>query len=179
MPDFSRDRQRSERARLSLKGLSVGDAFGQLFFLPWVAETATRESLPEAPWHYTDDTDMGIAIVQVLEAHGEIDQDALAQVFAERHAAEPNRCYGAGAHQLLGQISDGADWRTACRDLFGGEGSFGNGGAMRAGPVGAWFADDVEATIEHARRSAEVTHAHIEGQAGGIAVALAAGWAWR
>lgn len=179
MLDASPDSTRSERARLSLQGLSVGDAFGQLFFLPWVAETATRNELPEAPWHYTDDTEMGIAIVQVLEAHGGIDQDALAQVFADRHAAEPNRCYGGGAHQLLGQISDGADWRTACRDLFGGEGSFGNGGAMRAGPVGAWFADDVDATIEHARRSAEVTHAHIEGQAGGIAVALAAGWAWR
>ena len=162
-----------------LKGLSIGDAFGQLFFLPWVAETASREELPEATWHYTDDTEMGIGIVQVLETHGGIDQDALAQVFADRHAAEPNRCYGPGAHQLLGQISNGADWKVACRELFGGEGSFGNGGAMRAGPVGAWFADDENATIEHARRSAEVTHAHIEGQAGAIAVALAAGWAWR
>lgn len=179
MPDFSYDAERSERARLSLTGLSVGDSFGQLFFLPWVAETTTRDKLPEPPWHYTDDTEMAMAIVQVLETHGGVDQDALAQVFADRHTAEPNRGYGAGAHELLGRISNGADWRVACRELFGGEGSFGNGGAMRAGPLGAWFADDVEVTIEHARKSAEVTHSHLEGQAGGIAVALAAGWAWR
>jgi ADP-ribosylglycohydrolase len=45
--------------------------------------------------------------------------------------------------------------------------------------LGAWFAEDVEKTIHQARLSAEVTHAHPEGQAGAIAIALAAGWAWR
>jgi ADP-ribosylglycohydrolase len=173
------DSTRSERARLSLTGLSVGDALGQQFFLPWVAETTTRDTLPEPIWHMTDDTEMAISIVKVLEAHADIDQDALAQAFSDRHAADPNRIYGAGTHELLNQIAGGANWRVAGRQLFGGEGSFGNGGAMRVGPLGAWFADDVEATIEQARKSSEVTHAHIEGQVGAIAVALAAGWAWR
>ncbi len=170
---------RSARARLSLAGLSIGDGFGQRFFFPWVVESATRENPPDGPWHYTDDTEMAMAIVQVLERHGEIDQDALAQTFAQRYAAEPGRGYGAGAHQLLRRIAGGDDWRDASVELFRGSGSFGNGGAMRAGPLGAWFADDVDATIQHARRSAEVTHAHSEGQAGAVAVALAAGWAWR
>ena len=47
---------------------------------------------------------------------------------------------------------------------------------MRAAPVGAYFADDVEKIITESRKSAEVTHAHPEGQAGAIAVALASGW---
>ena len=138
----------------------------------------TGETLPEPPWYYTNDTEMSMAIVQVLEEHGEIDQDALAKRFAKRFVDAPARGYGGGAIQLLDKLSRGADWREESAKLFGG-GSFGNGGAMRAGPLGAWFADDVEATIENARRSAEVTHAHIEGQAGAIAIALAAGWAWR
>lgn len=167
------------RARLSLDGLSVGDGFGQRFFYPWVVESATRENLPDPPWHYTDDTEMAMAIVQVLDEHGRIDQDALAHKLSARYMAEAGRGYGAGARDLLVQIDGGTEWRTASRDLFRGEGSFGNGGAMRAGPLGAWFADDIEALIEQATLSAEVTHVHVEGIAGAVAVALAAGWAWR
>jgi ADP-ribosylglycohydrolase len=49
---------------------------------------------------------------------------------------------------------------------------------MRVAPLGAYFADDIPMLIEQARLSAEVTHAHPEGQAGAIAVALAAAFAW-
>ena len=171
--------ERSGRARLSLEGLSVGDAFGQRFFFPWVVERADRNNLPEPPWHYTDDTEMAMAVVEVLEQCGEVDQDALASAFVRRFAAEPARGYGSGAAELLKQIWRGENWRIASRGLFGGTGSFGNGAAMRVAPLGAWFADDVEETIRQARLSAEVTHAHPEGQAGAVAVALAAGWVWR
>jgi ADP-ribosylglycohydrolase len=47
---------------------------------------------------------------------------------------------------------------------------------MRAGPVGAYFAEDLERVVAEARASAAVTHAHEDGQAGAIAVALAAAW---
>lgn len=50
----------------------------------------------------------------------------------------------------------------------------GNGGAMRVAPLGAYFAGDLDQVVEQAGLSAEVTHAHPEGQAGAIAVALAA-----
>ena len=45
---------------------------------------------------------------------------------------------------------------------------------MRAGPLGAYLADDRAALVDAARTSAAVTHAHDEGKAGAIAVALAA-----
>jgi ADP-ribosylglycohydrolase len=57
-------------------------------------------------------------------------------------------------------------------------GSKGNGAAMRVPPLGAYFADDIPALVDQARASAEVTHAHPDGQAGAIAVALASAWAW-
>ena len=44
---------------------------------------------------------------------------------------------------------------------------------MRVAPVGAYFADDLDKVLYHARASAEVTHAHIEGIVGAMAVAAA------
>jgi ADP-ribosylglycohydrolase len=40
--------------------------------------------------------------------------------------------------------------------LFNGQGSYGNGSAMRVAPVGAFFADDLKAVVENARLSAQV-----------------------
>lgn len=49
---------------------------------------------------------------------------------------------------------------------------------MRAAPLGAYFADDLDRCVSEAALSAEVTHAHEEGIAGAIAVAVAAAIAW-
>jgi ADP-ribosylglycohydrolase len=168
--------RRMKRAHVALEGLSIGDAFGERFFLraPW--PRIENRVLPDPPWRHTDDTAMACAIVEVL-AHAErIDQDMLAQSFAERFSRDPDRGYGGGAFKLLHSIARGEPWREASAALFGG-GSFGNGGAMRAAPIGAYFADDIDRVVAEARASAEVTHAHLEGQAGAIAVAVAAAYA--
>ena len=158
------------RARLSLDGLSVGDAFGQLFF----TRPPSATELPIGPWRWTDDTAMAISIVEVLlETHGHIEQDSLAQAFARRFAEEPFRGYAGGAKNLLWQIARGADWRTASPALFDG-GSYGNGAAMRVAPIGGFFYNDPERAASEAQRSAVITHAHPEGQAGAMAVAAAA-----
>jgi ADP-ribosylglycohydrolase len=164
------------RARASLEGLSVGDAFGERFFaLP--LDGIIERRFPPPPWHYTDDTQMALSIVATLRERRGIDQDYLARSFAERF--DPSRGYGPAMYRLLPRIRSGVSWRTAASSLFGGHGSFGNGAAMRVAPLGAYFADDLDTTVEHARRSAEITHAHPEGVAGAIAVAVAAAWAWR
>lgn len=172
---------RMRRAVRSLEGLSLGDAFGERFFGEQegvLARIAARE-LPPGPWFWTDDTEMALAIVEVLDARCGIERDLLARAFARRYQKDPARGYGGGAHQLLTEIAAGRRWEHAARALFDGAGSFGNGGAMRAGPIGAYFADDLDAVVMHARWSAEVTHAHHEGQAGAIAVAVAAACATR
>ena len=170
---------RLDRARLALDGLSVGDALGETCFLPenWNAliEDPRRA---RAPWPYTDDTTMALAIFEVLGEFGRIDQDALAQRFAARYRAAPWRGYGAGAHRLLAQILGGSDWRVAAAAVFRG-GSFGNGSAMRIAPLAAFFAEDgFEKVAAQAALASEVTHAHPEGIAGGIAVAVAGAYAW-
>ncbi|MBI1948953.1 MAG: ADP-ribosylglycohydrolase family protein [Deltaproteobacteria bacterium] len=165
--------QRLARALVSLDGLSVGDAFGERTFGPRGAERVAARELAPAPWRHTDDTQMGMAVVEVLAAHGRIDTDALAARFAARYRRDPARGYGGGAHRLLAELGAGVPWWQAAPALFDG-GSYGNGAAMRAGPIGAYFADDLAGVVAAARDSAAVTHAHDEGKAGAIAVALAA-----
>jgi ADP-ribosylglycohydrolase len=82
-------------------------------------------------------------------------------------------------HRLLPAILSGQSWQEASKALFRGMGSFGNGGAMRIGPLGAFFADDLPKVVEQARLATEVTHAHPEGIAGGIAIAVGAAVAWQ
>jgi len=169
-----------ERAWLSLDGLSVGDAFGERFFGPphEVVQRIARRELPAAPWTYTDDTEMALSIVEVLQERGSIDQDLLATRFANR--MQFNRRYGRGAYTVLWGVKRGVDWRLGTRIDFRGMGSFGNGAAMRVAPLGAFFADQPLGIVcKQARLSAEVTHAHPEGIAGAIAVAVAAALAWQ
>jgi len=160
------------KAKRSLEGLSVGDSFGELFFRLSPYET-TSSQLPLGTWRWTDDTHMALSIVEVLEKYGFVDQDYLAQAFAKRFKQEPHRGYAGGAMRLLAQISMSGNWRELSPNLFG-NGSFGNGSAMRVAPIGGYFFNNLQQAAEQARLSAVVTHAHIEGQAGAIAVAVAA-----
>lgn len=169
-----------ERARQSLEGLSIGDAFGERFFAirgALLGEVLQQRVLPQPPWRFTDDTAMALSVYEVLAAHGHIDQDALAAAFARRYTEDPARGYGAGAHEILGRLAVGEPWQRVSPSAFGGAGSLGNGAAMRVAPLGAYFAGDLARAASEARASAEVTHAHPEGQAGAIAIAVAAAWA--
>jgi ADP-ribosylglycohydrolase len=166
-----------DEALVSLAGLSVGDAFGERFFMPHDAlrQAIADRTVPAAPWRYTDDTEMTLCLVEVLRDHGAVDTDALAARFVARY--DPMRSYGPGAKRLLERLRAGDDWRQAGRELFRGVGSFGNGAAMRTAPLGAYFAGDDARCRHEAEQSALVTHAHPDGVAGAIAVAAAASFA--
>jgi ADP-ribosylglycohydrolase len=168
-----------DRAYCSLEGLSMGDAFGGEFFAhPREArDLIAQRTVLDGPRAYTDDTEMALSVVATLREHDGIEQDHLAALFAEHY--DWYRGYGPAMHGLLDRIERGEHWRAAANSLFDGRGSFGNGAAMRAAPIGGYFADDLPSVVEQARRSAEVTHSHPEGIAGAIAVAVAAAWAWR
>lgn len=173
--------ERLSRAVLSLHGLAIGDGIGEMMFgRPERAyDMIMQDQLPAGPWWHTDDTEMAISIVEVLRLIGTIHEDTLARQFMWRFAREPDRGYGSGARQQLRMMLEGAEWRATSREAFSGQGSLGNGSAMRVAPVGAWFADDLDRVAEKARASAIVTHMHSEGIAGAIAIAVAAAMAWR
>jgi ADP-ribosylglycohydrolase len=121
---------------------------------------------------------MALAILEVLARHQRIDQDDLAETLARRYARDDRRGYGGMAHRILMEIGADRPWQKVSSEVFDGGGSLGNGGAMRVAPLGAYFADDLPMLIEQAAMSAQVTHWHPQGQAGAIAVAVAAAYAW-
>jgi ADP-ribosylglycohydrolase len=174
--------ERMSRATRSLLGLNCGDAFGERFFLPpEVAKSLiSQRAVPSKPWRFTDDTAMAISIAEILEEFGEIHPERLAENFGKRFLTDPHRGYGPAMHSLLPELAmNPASWKYLAPRLFNGKGSFGNGAAMRASPIGAYFADDFKALVSQAELSAQITHSHSEGIAGAIAVAFAAGMAFK
>ncbi|MEM1183342.1 MAG: ADP-ribosylglycohydrolase family protein, partial [Acidobacteriota bacterium] len=138
------------RALVSLEGLSVGDAFGEQFFTSesQLAHYLESEVAPEGPWHFTDDTNMSLSVVDVLRRFGQINADELATSFARHY--DISRGYGPSMNRLLRQIADGHRWEEVSRSQFAGQGSSGNGAAMRSAPVGAYFAEDMALVIQQA-----------------------------
>ncbi|PQV65347.1 ADP-ribosylglycohydrolase [Abditibacterium utsteinense] len=195
---------RLARALDSLEGLSVGDAFGEGFFLnaamaerlmatdefdllPGLVEDhflrrelvdVRRLDFHKKPWKWTDDTALALEIVAQLRDAKKIEPDELARAFSRRYQSDPRRGYGGAMHSLLPVLRFG-EWEKYPPSLFGGTGSFGNGAAMRAAPLGAYFADDPQLCAREAALSSRVTHSHLEGVAGGVATAMAACFAAR
>ncbi len=166
---------RLKYARKSLLGVSIGDAFGDSFFGNeiQVIENINSHQIPETSWEFTDDTVMSIAITETLSKFNSIDQNYLANLFASNYAKDENRGYGPSIHRKMKAISEGKNWRDLSSNAFGGIGSMGNGGAMRAAPIGAYFFDDFDKVKVEATKSSEITHSHVDGVAGSIAVAIA------
>ncbi len=163
-----------ERAKRSLRALSLGDALGETFFghPDLVMARIESRTLPTTVCRWTDDTLMACSIVSCLDGAGRIDPDRLIRSFADRF--EMDRGYGHGSRDLLAEVRRGGDWRRLAPAMFDGRGSFGNGAAMRVPPLGAFHAGDAATAATVAATQAAVTHAHPEGAAGAMAVAVAA-----
>lgn len=131
-------------ASKSLTGISIGDAFGECFFGEegFVKNHIQQRIIPEGNMDFTDDTIMAIAVFRSLEKFGEIDQDFLAEEFTKNYYLDINRGYGPPMHRYFRDVKSGDHWKEVSCAKFGGQGSMGNGGAMRAAVVGAYFYND-------------------------------------
>jgi poly(ADP-ribose) glycohydrolase ARH3 len=154
-------RSEIDRARGALLGTFAGDALGMPF------EGAPPAAIPErlvmldarlGRGSYTDDTEMAIALAESLLENGNINAEALGRAFADAH--DPRRGYGPGTTEVLRLVRSGVHPHDAAGSLFGGEGSRGNGAAMRVAPVAVRYAGDRAGVAKAAGESARVTHAH-------------------
>ena len=154
-------------------GNALGDAIGELAFrglgeADLRAEIAQREVLT-----YTDDTAMAIGLAESIIQVGGLDEQHLGDTFRANFKREPWRGYAAGPPTVFRLMErHGMSYSEAARSLFGGQGSFGNGAAMRIAPVGL-FHYDAPDLYEKARASASVTHAHPIGVDGAAVLAWA------
>jgi poly(ADP-ribose) glycohydrolase ARH3 len=159
----------------ALVGVALGDAVGAPFEgRPRVAVADVRAWLEaDGPLRWTDDTAMTLALAESLLACGGFDGNDLAQRFTAAYEAEPWRGYAAGPPRIFAALRAGAAWDAPARELFGGAGSFGNGGAMRATPAGLVACGDPAAAAWLGAQQARVTHAHPRGRQGAALLAAA------
>lgn len=165
----------SDRFRGALVGTAVGDALG-----------APVEGHPHVPRHYleslvddppnlsyTDDTVMTFGVAESLMACGRFEGAHMAQTLADRYGKEPWRGYGAGPPQVFARLARGIPWDQAAKTMFGGEGSYGNGAAMRVAPVALYGYPSQHRAAEIAHQTALITHTHPEGIDGAVCQAVA------
>lgn len=135
----------------------LGAIAGDMIGVPWESSGAKRRDFPlfSEFSRFSDDTVMTVAVANALLE----DRDYVRSMraFGRRH---PFAGYGARFEQWL-----------LHEDLETFE-SYGNGGAMRAGPIG-YAARGQDEVLAEAARSAAPTHNHPEGVKGAQAVALA------
>jgi poly(ADP-ribose) glycohydrolase ARH3 len=152
-------------------GSALGDAIGEMAF--WRSDEARlRSKIARSDvLVYTDDTAMAIGLAEAITQAGWLDEQHLGDTFRANYKREPWRGYAMGPPTVFSLVERrGMSYSEAACSLFGGQGSFGNGAAMRIAPVGLFFHDAPD-LYEQARASASVTHAHPVGVDGAAVLA--------
>ena len=144
-------------------GAIAGDIIGSVYeFQNPPIKTTDFEPIFHHRCEFTDDTIMTIATAEALLqqhlSHPETQSD-YAQYYWQWGNRYPSSYGGMFAEWLANKNPRPYN-------------SLGNGSAMRVSPVG-WAFDNVDLVLSEAKRSAEVTHNHIEGIKGAQSVALA------
>jgi poly(ADP-ribose) glycohydrolase ARH3 len=157
----------------SMLGSGLGDAIGELAFLHPHKDRlcATLRQLSELS--YTDDTAMAIGLAESILQKKGIDPEHLGKTFSENFEREPWRGYAAGPPTIFSMVKQtGITYSAAAKRVFSGEGSFGNGAAMRVAPAGLYF--HASSTLyDRVCEASQITHAHPVGMDGAAVQAFA------
>jgi len=162
-------------------GCAIGDAIGELAFLYPKKDKLCHKIDKTNQLCYTDDTAMAIGIARSIIEKGDIEEEHLGKKLSDEFYREPWRGYASGPPAVFRMVKEkGIPYHEAAKMLFYGEGSFGNGAAMRIAPVGLFFYNAFpELFYEKAKISACVTHAHPIGIDGAVIQARAVSIATR
>ncbi|NHD16586.1 MULTISPECIES: ADP-ribosylglycohydrolase family protein [unclassified Actinopolyspora] len=156
-----------DRAAGLLLGAALGDSLGSRFegMSAVRADQLDEVETSEGELRYTDDTVLTLVLAEHFAERSPgsgIQQQDLALGFARAWRAEPGRGWGGGIGDVFCAVLSGSEWSSAARNSFGGQGSYGNGAAMRVSPVALAAPTQPEAATL-GLRSGEVTHAHPDG----------------
>ena len=126
-----------------LLGSAIGDAVGELAFRQPQLRGLIDLVESSLEIHYTDDTAMAIGLAESLIQSGGLDQQDLGETFRKNYLREPWRGYASGPPTLFAMVlKEMIPYTNAAKQLFEGQGSLGNGAAMRVAPLGLLFYDD-------------------------------------
>jgi ADP-ribosyl-[dinitrogen reductase] hydrolase len=117
------------------------------------------------PGSYTDDTQMSIAIAEVIVSQAPWTSEVLANSFVTCFKRDRREGYAGGFYNFLLNIPDGTEFLAKIRPD-----SDKSGAAMRAGPIGIYSTP--EKVIEAATIQAAITHNTPDGINAAVAAAL-------
>lgn len=126
-----------------------------------VAALTRRVAAPRR-WGYSDDTEMAIGVAESLVAHAGVVPEELLRTLARDY--DPARGYGKGGKGMkliVRRLAEGAPWQSVAATAWP-EGSWGNGVAVRVGPIACLYHDDDAALRAAVVAGATITHAHPE-----------------
>ena len=159
----------------SILGSVIGDSWGARYEGSYHGNVRV-EDFDLVGGRYTDDSEMMRGVLESICANkGKFNGSDMAQTFVRNF--DHTRGYGSGAVTVLMKIKDGEPWDKPAKEAFYGEGSLGNGAAMRISPIGLLYHTNHKKLVEITDQISMITHTHRLGRQGAIlqasAVALA------
>ncbi|MBD2579542.1 ADP-ribosylglycohydrolase family protein [Oscillatoria sp. FACHB-1406] len=154
--------------------VAIGDAYGAGFEFAepdFVSVENDLQRYRQHPCHklkpgsYTDDTQMSLAIAELLISHQLWTRENLADKFVEVFRRDPREGYAGKFYQFLLEVRDGTEFLANIQGN-----SDRSGAAMRATPIG--ILPSIEKVIEAATIQAAITHNSNDGINAAVAAAL-------
>jgi len=157
----------------AMVGSALGDAAGYLAYKYQQRDDLLTKIDSVERLTFTADTVMAVAMAETLIENDGINTKKLGDHFLKHFESKPWQRQGAEPPEIYRIVeAEGVDYIFAARRLFEGEGSYGNGAAMRITPLGLFYYQD-EDLYEKVKVSAEVTHTHPVGIDGAAVFAKA------
>jgi len=178
-----------DKLRGSMIGAVIGDCLGAPVECTYwdgipLAKCASRfQDIYQVPsqtvYEYTDDTAMARQVAESIIAKQNVDPKDMAQRFVKEYHQHPRRGYGAAVGEVFAKLK-----KTDCvepfkpgSEQFNGSGSYGNGAAMRVGPIGLFSSLESDNIVQNVTKSAKITHAHPDAINGAVLQAASVMWA--
>lgn len=158
-----------------LKEIAIADAYGSGFEFSSKEKINIHNNLKKYSSHdlylmaakYTDDTQMSIAIAELIIANSDWSNASIASKFVECFKRDPRLGYSKGFYKILNTVDSGSELISMLKND-----SDRNGAAMRSVPLGT--IQDKNELLWKAKAQAMVTHNTEIGIRSSCAVALAA-----
>ncbi|XP_076624159.1 ADP-ribosylhydrolase ARH3 isoform X1 [Colletes latitarsis] len=177
--------------RSKFRGAMLGVLMGDCLGSPYEAEETCTKGIKlvlqrsldklEGPLYkapviqFTDDSAMTYSLAKSLVETKELDVVNLAKKFVKSYYLEPNRGYGPGVVTVFQKLRGNKfmDVEKPAKEQFNGQGSWGNGGAMRVTPVALFCYQNYDKLLDIVRKTTQLTHTHKIGIDGAILQAIA------
>ncbi len=156
-----------------LVGIGIGDAFGAGYEMKSRADILKHFNFnrysrknESKKGKYTDDTQMSIAVIELLLSKDKFTKENLAQKFVEVYHRDPHSGYSTATKKALSDSINGKDFLKKVNGN-----SIRNGACMRSAPIG--LLPNIQDVIKYSTINAESTHNTPKGITSSVCISAA------